>query len=326
MKFGFLLPEIDSDALALCAEAEGMGFDSVFVGHHRFTPGFGHTVNPLVLLSAIAARTERLLLGTSIQLLATQHPLDVAEEYASLDVLSGGRVIFGPGLGYRDYEYSAVERPYHQRGALFAECLEIVQRVWEEESVTHNGRYFRFDDVTLTPRPAQAPRPPIWVGANSEAGMRRAARLADGWIVGFADRLPKLAGRLAEYRCLAGESGRSSTVCLMRLVGIGRSREAVEADWLPAVIGMLRGYRRVNAPAETGDAQADRIRSAGRGTARLADLGDDMFVAGTPEDCVASVQRCRDETQCDHLVVSVGGSDPAGALRLFAREVIPAFR
>ncbi len=111
MKFGFLLWDSADDPGAVCREAEQLGFDSVFVGHHRFTPGFGRTVNPLVVLSAIASRTETIRLGTSIHLLATQHPLDVAEEYASLDVLSGGRVIFGPGLGYRPYEYSAVERP-----------------------------------------------------------------------------------------------------------------------------------------------------------------------------------------------------------------------
>jgi probable F420-dependent oxidoreductase len=326
MKFGFLLPESGGDALALCAEAEGMGFDSVFVGHHRFTPGFGRTVNPLVLLTAIAARTERLLLGTSIQLLATQHPLDVAEEYASLDVIAGGRLIFGPGLGYRAYEYDAVERPFQERGVLFSECLQIVQQVWQEEAVTHHGRYFRFNNVTVTPRPVQAPRPPIWVGANSLAGMRRAARLADGWIVGFADRLSRLKGQLVEYRQLAAENGRSSTVCLMRLVGIGPSREAVEADWLPEVMGMLRQYRKVNAPAETRDAAANRMRSVSRGAGGLADLGNDVFVAGTPEDCVAGVQHCLDQTDCDHFLVSVGGSDPVGALNLFAREVIPVFR
>lgn len=329
MKFGFLLPEVEGDVVDLCVEAEAMGYDSMFTGHHRFTPGFGFTINPVVLLSAVAARTERMLLGTSIHLLPTQHPLDVAEEYASLDLLSSGRVVFGPGIGYRPYEYEAVERPYHERGAMFSECLEIVQKVWAEESVTYHGRYYNFDDVTVTPRPFQSPRPPIWVGANSEAAMRRAARLADGWIVGFADRLPRLVGQLAEYRRLAEESGRSSTVCLQRLVGIGPTREAVEEDWLPSVVGRLRSYRRVNAPAETGDAQANKLRTVGREgqeKVRLADLGNDLFVAGTPDDCITSVKRCRDETACDHFVVSVGGSDPVGALRLFAEEVIPAFR
>jgi probable F420-dependent oxidoreductase len=325
VKFGFLLPEGTGDPVRLCAEAEGLGYDSVFVGHHRFTPGFGQTINPLVILSAIAGGTGRLRLGTSIQLLATQHPLDVAEEYASLDVLSGGRLIFGPGLGYREYEYKAVGRPYHQRGALFSECLEIVQRVWAEEGVTHHGRFFDFEDVTVTPRPAQAPRPPIWVGANSEAGMHRAARLADGWIVGFSDRLPKLTGRLATYREVAEEHSRASTVCLMRMVGIGPSREAVEQDWLPGVLAMLRSYRKVEAPAETDDEQARKMREARRGGAGLADLGNDVFVAGTPQDCVATIQRCVDETACDQILISVGGTEPSEAIRLFGREVIPAF-
>lgn len=326
MEFGFLLHGDPLEAIGRCVRAEELGFDSVFVGHHRFTPGFGFTQHPTVLLAGVAARTEHLRLGTSIYLLPTSHPLDIAEEWASLDALSNGRVIFGPGLGYRSYEYEAVGLPYTERGALMSECLEVVQRVWEAEHVTHHGKYFQFDDVTVTPRPVQSPRPPIWVGANSDAGMRRAGRLADGWIVGFSDRLPKLVPRLAEYREVATANSRQSTVCLMRLVGIAPAREQVEEDWLPGVIGMLRGYRKVAAPAETGDAQSDKIRSAARGDASLADLGTDMFVAGTPDDCIQALRRCIDETACEHLLLNFGGSDPDGAMALFAREVIPAFR
>jgi probable F420-dependent oxidoreductase len=326
VEFGVLLSGNSAgDAVERAVAAEAMGYDSVFVGHHRFTPGFGFTIHPGVLLSAIAARTTRLKLGTSIFLLPTDHPLDVAEEFASLDVLSGGRLIFGPGLGYREYEYAPLGLPYHERGALMAECLEVLQRVWAEESVTHHGKYFHFDDVTVTPRPVQSPRPPIWIGANSDRGMERAATLADGWIVGFADRLPKLLPRLAEYRAVARANGRAGGVCLMRLVGIGRSREEVARDWLPTVISMLRGYRKVGAPAETKDAQADALRRAQREEVRLEDLGSDMFVAGDPEDCFAAVRRCLDETGCEHFLASFGGADPDAAMQLFAEEVIPRF-
>ena len=196
------------------------------------------------MLSAIAARTQRIRLGTSIFLLPLSHPLDVAEQVASLDSLSGGRVIFGPGLGYRPYEFEALGLPFHRRGRLMAECLEIVQGAWEHESFSYEGEFYSFTDVTVSPRPVQQ-HIPVWVGANSDAAMQRAARLADGWIVGFSDRLPKLVPRLADYRSLAAEAGRSSTVCLMRLVGLGATREEVESTFIPTVYQMLRGYARV---------------------------------------------------------------------------------
>jgi alkanesulfonate monooxygenase SsuD/methylene tetrahydromethanopterin reductase-like flavin-dependent oxidoreductase (luciferase family) len=132
MQFGILNSETDPKlVLERAVQAEELGFASFFVGHHRFTPGFGQTQHPWILLSAIAARTERIRLGTSIFLLPLSHPLDVAEEVASLDSLSGGRVIFGPGLGYRAYEFEALGLPYHRRGRLMSECLEIVQGAWE---------------------------------------------------------------------------------------------------------------------------------------------------------------------------------------------------
>jgi alkanesulfonate monooxygenase SsuD/methylene tetrahydromethanopterin reductase-like flavin-dependent oxidoreductase (luciferase family) len=253
------------------------------------------------------------------------NPLDVAEEFASLDVLSRGRTIFGPGLGYRPYEYEALGLPFHERGRLMSECLEIVQLAWEEEQFSYHGKFFQIDDVAVTPRPFQQPRPPIWIGANSDAGMRRAARLADGWIVGFADRLPKLIPRLAIYRDEAARHNRSATVCLMRMVGIAQTREEVEQQWLPAVLQTLRSYARVDAPAERNDATAGKLRGAQSGAMGIGELGTDLFVAGSPDDCIAAVRRCIDDTGCDHLMASFAGPDSAAAMELFGREVIPAF-
>ncbi|MGE0881153.1 MAG: LLM class flavin-dependent oxidoreductase [Acidimicrobiia bacterium] len=326
VQFGVLNPGDDAaSTIKAAVRAEELGYASFFVGHHRFTPGFGYTQHPWIVLSAVAALTSEIRLGTSIFLLPLSHPLDVAEEVASLDVISKGRVIFGAGLGYRQYEYDAVGLPYRRRGALMSECLEVVQKVWESEHVSHAGEFFTFDDVTLTPRPIQQPRPPIWIGANSDTAMRRASRLADGWLAGFSDRLPKLAPKLDEYRRLATENGRSSTVALMRMVGIGATRAYVEENWLPDVLGMLRNYVRVQAPAERGDAQADKMRAAGSGKIGIEELGNDVFVAGTPQDCIAAVRRGVDETQCDVMLLSFGGPDKLAAMEIFAREVMPAF-
>lgn len=325
-RFGVLLTGDTAEVTIARAElADRLGFDSVFVGHHRFTPGFGLTIHPWILLSAIAARTERIKLSTSIFLLPLSHPLDVAEEVASLDVLSGGRVILGPGLGYRPYEFDALQLPYRRRGRLMSECLEVIQGVWEHESFSYEGEFFQFADVTVTPRPVQQPRPPIWVGANLDPAVDRAARLADGWIVGFNERLPKLVGRLDRYRAMACEHGRSSTVALMRLVGMAATRDEVETAWLPAVYDMLRSYAKVEAPTDRGDDTERALKATRRGDMSLAQMGNDMFVAGTPDDVIAGIRRSVDETLCDEVLVYTGGMPSEEFLRMFASEVLPAF-
>ena len=328
MKFGFNIPaapdpharEPLSRAYEVCARAEALGFDFGVVAQHRFTAGY--PLSPWVTLGAVAARTTRLRLGTNIMLLPLDHPLDVAEEVATVDQISGGRVFLGAGLGYRPYEYAALELPFHRRGARMSECLEIVQRAWTQDQFSFHGEHFSFDDVSVVPKPVQRPRPPIWLGANSDAGVARAARLADGWLAGFGDRLPAVTARAAAYREQAKEHGRAATLCLLRLVGIGASREAVESDWLPGVVEMLRGYRRAGAPGEKSERAAASLRE--RREMTLDSFGD-MLVAGTPTDCIAQLKTCAELTECGYVLVTFRGPDADEQLDLFGREVIPAF-
>ena len=155
-----------------CTEAEELGFAFGQVGHHRFTHGYN--ASPWVALAAVAARTTKLCLGTGIFLLPLDHPLNVAEQVATLDQVSGGRAFLGAGLGYRRYEWDALELPYEQRGDRMSEALEIVQRAWEEEKISFHGKHFNFDDVEVLPKPVQQPRPPVWVGANVAPGTNAA--------------------------------------------------------------------------------------------------------------------------------------------------------
>jgi probable F420-dependent oxidoreductase len=312
-----------ASAYEWCTRAEELGFDFATVGHHRFTAGFG--VAPWVYLAAIAARTSSLRLGTGVFLLPLDHPLDVAEEVATLDQVSGGRAFLGAGLGYRRYEWDALQLPYERRGTRMTEALEIVQRAWTDDTVSFHGEHFDFDDVPVLPKPVQRPRPPVWIGANVGPGIRRAARLADAWMVGFGDRLPALESRVAAFRAESADNGRAGEVCLMRLVGIGATREDVEREWLPDVLTMLRGYRRAGAPGER-DEDASRTIQRRGDRASLGELGNDLFVAGTPDDVIAGIRRCRDLTGCEYFVPTLGGPDPRAALELFGREVIPALR
>jgi alkanesulfonate monooxygenase SsuD/methylene tetrahydromethanopterin reductase-like flavin-dependent oxidoreductase (luciferase family) len=204
------------------------------------------------------------------------------------------------------------------------EALEVVQRAWTEERVSFHGEHFDFDDVEVLPKPVQQPRPAVWVGANVAPGIRRATRLADAWMVGFGDRLPALEPKVAEFRAQSAANGRAGEICLMRLVGIGESRAAVEETWLPPVLDMLRNYRRAGVPGERNEDASRKLRGSG-GRATLEELGNDMFVAGTPDDVIAGIRRAHEMTGCEHFYPWFGAGDRQ-ALELFGREVIPAFR
>jgi alkanesulfonate monooxygenase SsuD/methylene tetrahydromethanopterin reductase-like flavin-dependent oxidoreductase (luciferase family) len=213
--------------------------------------------------------------------------------------------------------------PFRHRGQLMTECLEIVQGAWTQERFSYEGRHYRFDGIEVLPKPVQDPRPPIYVGANSEAGIRRAARLADGYLVPFPDPLPKVRDTLAWYREEAAANGRSATVVLGRQIGIASTRKAVEEEWLPRVLQAMRGYRRAGAPTERNEGLAAKLK-AGGGLATIDDLGNDVFAAGTPDDVIAALTRAHELTGCDVVLGTPGGPDPDEAWRLFTGEVMPA--
>jgi len=170
-------------AVRLARAAETAGWDAFFVWDHL---GFARGVpsgDPYVILSAIAASPPRLKLGTAITPLARRRPQVVASALASLDLLSGGRVVFGAGLGGVEDEFTAFGDPggMKERAAMLDEGLMILNRLWSGESVTHRGPHYAVEGVSLAPLPLQRPRIPIWIGGESAPALRRAARW-DGWL------------------------------------------------------------------------------------------------------------------------------------------------
>src|ERR671916_1075686 len=170
-------------AVRLARAAEAAGWEAFFVWDHL---GFVRGVpsgDPWVMLSAIVASTTRLKLGLAVTPLARRRPQVVANALASLDLLSGGRVVFGAGLGGVPEEFSAFGDPGEakQRAAMLDEGLTILDGLWSGETVTHRGTHYTVENVTLTPRPLQRPRIPTWIGGERTAALRRAARWA-GWL------------------------------------------------------------------------------------------------------------------------------------------------
>lgn len=168
--------EVYADSIGLAVEAEAMGFDSVWLSEHHLTED-GYLPSPFPALTAIAARTEHLRLGTAMLLAPLQHPLRLAEDAAVTDLLTSGRLELGLAPGYRTEEFDALDVPRRERGSRTDETIDILRRAWTGRPFSHVGRSFRFTDVTVAPPPYQQPHPPLWVGGGSKAAALRAARL-----------------------------------------------------------------------------------------------------------------------------------------------------
>jgi probable F420-dependent oxidoreductase len=193
MKIGFSLLNNwgieDAQALVgLASRAEELGFDSVWVHDHVFN--VGHVFDriggkpyyePLTLLSFVAARTERVRLGTSVLVLPYHNPIRLAKTAATLDVLSGGRLILGVGVGSIEKEIQAMGSPFAERGALTDEAIAVMRALWTEEDPRFDGKYHRFAGMKFSPKPLQKPSIPVVIGGVSRAAIRRAARVGDGW-------------------------------------------------------------------------------------------------------------------------------------------------
>ncbi|MFI9387887.1 LLM class F420-dependent oxidoreductase [Kutzneria sp. NPDC052558] len=198
---------------------EERGFDSVFLAEHSHIPSsrktpyppggplpreYYRTLDPFVALSVMAAVTERLLLGTGIALIVQRDPIHTANEVASLDVVSGGRAVFGVGVGWNREEMENHGTDPRTRGALADERMLAIRELWTKDEAEFHGRHVDFDPVSLWPKPVRKPHPPIYVGGASDATIRRIAEYGDGWLANaapqadlarFIDKLRANAGR-----------------------------------------------------------------------------------------------------------------------------------
>ncbi len=225
MKIGIPLFRLRTEQVtAVARRAEELGFESVWVPEHlvfptRFTSRYPYSpdgvppvrpdtphLDPLILLTHIAGATSKIRLGTNIYLLPLRHPLATARMVMSLDVLSGGRVTLGVGVGWLEEEFQAAGIDFRTRGARTRECVAALKALWTESEPEFRGRFFDFGPVKFEPKPLQQPHPPIVFGGESEAALKRAADLGDGWYgaghspASAAEQVRKLRKLLAERR------------------------------------------------------------------------------------------------------------------------------
>src|SRR5215468_7213333 len=239
------------EVIAEAQLAEASGFDSCFFGeHHQDRDGF--LPSPLIVATAVAARTSRLRVGTSVILLPLHHPVRVAEDVITLDLVSKGRVILGVGIGYQPADFRAFSVPMEDRAGRFEESIDILRRCWAGERFSFHGKHYSLDDVQILPRPYQMSGPPLWIGASIDAAARRAGRIADGF-VGTPSTGMANAVHLADvYKEAARKAGRPAEVIQMRDAWVAPSRAEAEAVYGPHVMT-------ASASARDGATQASRI-------------------------------------------------------------------
>ena len=203
---GWPFPEPDPQYLWDYADRmEKLNLDSIWFSDRIVSPY--HTLETVVAMSFIAARTKRLKFGTSVFALPLRNPTVLAKEIATLDYLSGGRVLPAVGLGSEDSrEYQACGSFKHQRAQRTDEIVEIMRLLWSRNNVTYQGKYFTLTGISIEPKPIQPGLPPIWFGGRSEAALRRTARLGDGWLVSQAPPEEVKAG-IRKIKAMASEFG-----------------------------------------------------------------------------------------------------------------------
>src|SRR4051795_3548651 len=207
---GFKLAERVQEMVAQLRAARDAGFASLWLPHHWLPPPRQvRRVSPL--MGYLAAYTQGMTIGPNILILPPLNPVHVAEEAATLDVLTGGNYILGIGLGYRRPEFEAFGVPLSERAPRFNEAIGLMRRLWTEDRVTHQGRFYTVNDAGIGVKPVRAGGPPLYIAAQADVPVRRAARIGDAWLIMNSSGLSKVTPLMKTYRAALAEYGRTAT-------------------------------------------------------------------------------------------------------------------
>jgi alkanesulfonate monooxygenase SsuD/methylene tetrahydromethanopterin reductase-like flavin-dependent oxidoreductase (luciferase family) len=323
-------PEFDSsegfrEFIDYNVEAEALGFHSTFVVEHHFT-GYGQVSATLNLLTWLGARTRRLRLGTAVLVLPWHNPVLLAEQAATLDLLSGGRLDFGVGKGYRYNEFAGFCVPMEEADARFDECLAVILKAWTaNEPFSHRGKYWQFDQIVVEPPTAQQPHPPIWMGAGSERSIRQVAQKGYNLLLGqYAS--PEDVGRaIAVFKDTVEANGRRydpMQVGVTRAFFVTDTRAEKDAALERRLQNRVRQLKLATRPDGTVHGGPDRAT----GDPRMVNEMSAMY--GSPDEIAQQIEVLRD-AGAGYVLINGGGSGGGArgreSLRRFARDVMPLF-
>ena len=333
MKFGLFgsaqakrgaAPDVDSakgykDYLEFNIEAEALGFHSTFAVEHHFT-GFGQVSATLNLLTYLAAQTTTLRLGTAVMVLPWHNPVLLAEQAATLDLLSGGRLDFGVGKGYRYNEFEGFCIPMEDAGERFDESLDVITRAWTtDEPWSHSGKFWNFKNVIVEPPTIQKPHPPFWMGAGSPNSIEAVAERGYNLLLDQYAPIDLALDRMNTFRAAVEKRGRkfdASEVGVAR--GLYVAKDAADRD--AAIERRIAARTRIDNLAQRPD---------GANKASIMSYDDTTETAmeaalfGTVDEICEKIARLRDGG-VRYMLLTDGGSGIEG-MRRFSAEIMPAF-
>jgi alkanesulfonate monooxygenase SsuD/methylene tetrahydromethanopterin reductase-like flavin-dependent oxidoreductase (luciferase family) len=312
--------------------AEQLGIDTVWLAEHHFSPERSVLASPLVIASALAARTRRIRIGQAVQVLPLTNPLRVVEEAATVDQISQGRFDFGVGRSGLTRYYQGYNVPYDESRARFSEALDIITKAWNQETFSHSGEFFSFSDVTVVPRPFQQPHPPIKVALASPDTFAHIGKLGHSIFISANTSTPQLQERLALYHQARQAAGHSGAVDIeLRIPAYiaatdERARTEPEASAMRAIHYAAQELIRTAASQET----AQRMQQMA--STPYAEVVKQRLLFGSPEAVIERCQQYREELGITGVVLEMnyGGRIPydrvVNSLRLLAEKVMPAFK
>ncbi len=317
------VPDVDSgagfkDFVEYNVQAEALGYQSSFVVEHHFT-GFGQISATLNLLTWVGARTSTLRLGTAVMVLPWHNPVLLAEQVATMDLLSNGRVDLGIGPGYRHNEFAGFCVPMEEAEERFDESVQLLIRAWTSDVPwSHRGKYWQFENVVVEPPTAQKPHPPLWMGAGRPESIKKVA--ARGYNL-LLDQFAPFDQTIDRFKLFKSEMQALGRRFDPSRVAVARSVNVVmtAAEREKAIEARLAARRRTERLAQRPDGQNKASIMSYASTLEAAEAGT---LYGSPDEIAAKLQTLRDAGVEYVLLNSVGGLE---TLRRFAREVLPAF-
>lgn len=310
--------------LEMVRHARDQGWDSVFVGQHFLTSPMA-MLQPVPFLARLAADAGDMRLGLGILLLPLLNPVHVAETVASLDILTGGRLTFGVGLGYRDVEYAAFGLSRAEGVERLERNLEVIEALWAQDEVTVDLPWCRLDGVTLNVKPVQKPRPPLWMAANRDEAVRRAARMADTWMINPHATFETIRRQIVLFRRTAREAGRPpfSELPMMREIYCGPDTATAwrrAGPYLAAKYGVYADWGQDRVMPTEEDFRVP-----------LQELAGDRFILGSPDECFDLLRPWRDEMGIDHFIFRTHWSGmptrvALESMKMLSDEVIPRLK
>jgi alkanesulfonate monooxygenase SsuD/methylene tetrahydromethanopterin reductase-like flavin-dependent oxidoreductase (luciferase family) len=315
-------PDVYRDELDLIEHAEALGFDTIWLTEHHFADD-GYSPSILTLAAAIAARTQRVRIGFNLLLLPLHNAIRVAEDIATLDVLSNGRIDVGLGQGYARHEFAGYGIDRAERLGRFREGLDVLTGLWTNDLFSFRGTYYRIDDARLSPKPVQQPTPPVWIGAMSVPGVRRAGRRG-AHLLGLTN--PRLQSEYEQARAEAGFDLETAQALQLHWMHVGDTDDAAWDEAAPHFHHLLEVYTQWL--AEAGEVKVRTARVPAVEELRASKPTIFLPVIGSAPTVAEMLHHSNGRVRTTHLALGVlPGMDPTftrASLDRFARDVAPA--